>query len=174
MLDWWCASPALRLREAHTVMSEGFMLQAIELALENIRQGRGGPFAALVVRRQEVIGQGTNLVTSANDPTAHAEITAIRDACRRLASFQLSGCEIYTTCEPCPMCLGAIYWARPERVYFACESSDAAEAGFDDSFIYSQIALPRAERGIPMSPMLREEARRVFAEWARIPDKHRY
>lgn len=150
------------------------MLQAIQLALENIRQGRGGPFAAVVVRQQAVIARGANQVTSTNDPTAHAEIVAIRQACRALDSFQLTGCDLYTTCEPCPMCLGAIYWARPERVFFACESHDAAAAGFDDSFIYDQVRLPCRERRIPMIPMLRQEAQRVFAEWKQIPGKNRY
>src|SRR5437588_5334887 len=130
------------------LMQNRFLLHAIELAVENVRRG-GGPFGALVVKDGVVIAIGTNQVTRTNDPTAHAEIVAIREACRVLGDFQLSGCEVYTSCEPCPMCLGAIYWARPERVFFAATHQEAAAAGFDDSFIYRQIALPHSERSIP-------------------------
>lgn len=150
------------------------MSRAIELAVANVRAGRGGPFAALVVKDGAIIAEGANLVTSVNDPTAHAEIVAIRAACRALGVFQLPGCDIYTTCEPCPMCLGAIYWARPARVFCAASSRDAAAAGFDDSFIYEQIRLPWEARRIPMYPLMREEALRPFQEWAAKPDKTPY
>jgi len=150
------------------------MRQAIELSIENVRSGKGGPFAALVVRDSEIIGTGTNLVTSTFDPTAHAEIVAIRAACRALAGFQLTGCEIYTTCEPCPMCMGAIYWARPPKVYFGNTHADAARIGFDDSFIYQQLRLPQSERAIPMVQLLREEALAAFTEWERKADKVPY
>src|SRR5690349_8787150 len=126
-------------------MENRFMRRAIELSVENVRNGNGGPFAALVVREGEILATGTNLVTTALDPTAHAEIVAIREACRKLGQFQLGGCEMYTTCEPCPMCLGAIYWARPARVYFGNTAADAAAIGFDDSFIYQQLRVPLQE-----------------------------
>lgn len=149
------------------------MREAIEMAVENVRRG-GGPFAALVVKDGRAIAAGVNRVTLENDPTAHAEVVAIRRACRALGSFRLNGCDIYATCEPCPMCLGAIYWARPARVYFAGTRRDAAAAGFDDSFIYDQAALPYAERRIPMTPLLGEEAQRAFEEWRAKPDKTGY
>lgn len=149
------------------------MSEAIALAIENVRSGRGGPFAALVVREGSIIAAGANQVASSNDPTAHAEIVAIRKACAALGTFQLTGCEIFTTCEPCPMCQGAIYWARPERVYYAGTREDASEAGFDDAFIYRECARPVADRKIPMLPLLREQSLEVFREWkasaARIP-----
>ena len=150
------------------------MRQAIELALRNVRESGGGPFAALVVREGNIIARGTNQVTATNDPTAHAEIVAIRNACAALGSFQLSGCEIYATCEPCPMCLGAIFWARPAKVFYANTKEDAARAGFDDSFIYSQIALPPPARAIPMLQMLGDEALVAFREWQKKPDKISY
>src|ERR1051326_2149129 len=125
------------------------MRQAIRLAIENVRTGRGGPFGALVVKDGKVIGTGTNVVTWSNDPTAHAEIVAIRNACSALGSFQLEGCDLYTTSEPCPMCLGAIYWARPRQVFFGAVAADAAAAGFDDAFIYQQISTPSGARKIP-------------------------
>ena len=150
------------------------MAQAIELAVENARSGRGGPFAALVVRDGAVIASGVNQVTGSNDPTAHAEVVAIRAACLALGSFQLPGCDLYTTCEPCPMCLGAIYWARPARVFFAATSRDAAEAGFDDSFIYQEIARLGGERAIPMVPLMREESLQAFEEWRRAAGKIPY
>src|SRR4051812_10776625 len=120
-------------------MEQGFMRKAIEMSIENVRSGKGGPFAALVVKDGAILATGTNQVTSTFDPTAHAEVVAIRAACHSLAHFQLDGCEIYTSCEPCPMCLGAIYWARPSKVYFGATHDDAAHAGFDDSFIYEQL-----------------------------------
>jgi guanine deaminase len=155
-------------------MENRFMRRAIELSIENVRSGKGGPFAALVVKDGEILATGTNLVTSGCDPTAHAEVVAIREACRKLREFQLAGCEIYTTCEPCPMCLGAIYWARPARVYFANTASDAAAIGFDDSFIYQQLGVALAERAIPMVQMMREEALAAFQEWERKSDRIRY
>ncbi len=155
-------------------MRDSFMQQAIQRAVENVRSGRGGPFGAIVVKDGQVIAIGTNSVTSTNDPTAHAEVAAIREACRVLGTFQLKGCEIYTSCEPCPMCLGAIYWARPDRVYFAATASDAAEAGFDDSFIYEELKQPQRERKIPFEPMMREAGLEPFREWMRKDDRIRY
>ncbi len=150
------------------------MRRAIELAMENVRASRGGPFGAVIARAGEILAEGTNLVTATNDPTAHAEIVAIRAACRKLGRFELAGCEVYTSCEPCPMCLGAIYWARPQRVYFAATHQDAAGAGFDDSMIYRELAAPPVERRIPMESLLREEALEVFRAWERSPDKVTY
>ena len=150
------------------------MAQAIALAIENVRAGLGGPFAAVVVKDGAVVASGTNRVTSTNDPTAHAEVVAIREACRRLGSFQLEGCDLYTTCEPCPMCLGAIYWARPARVLYAATQRDAAQFGFDDSFIYQQIQLPHSERSIPMTRLESERARDPFLEWEKKTDKTQY
>jgi len=150
------------------------MAKAIALSLDNVRAGRGGPFAAIVVKQGVIIGQGTNQVAAGNDPTAHAEIVAIREACRRLGHFQLPGCEVYTTCEPCPMCLGAIYWARPDRVYFGNRRRDAAAIGFDDLFIYRQLQLPASRRKIPMAPLMRKEAWQAFREWQRRADKILY
>ena len=155
-------------------MQNHFMQRAIELAIENVHTRRGGPFGAVVVRNGAILAEGTNLVTSALDPTAHAEITAIRCACRAAATFQLDGCEIYTSCEPCPMCLGAIYWARPERVYYACTREDAAAAGFDDAFIYDQLNVPPDNRRIPMHEMMRAEARVAFDAWRKIEGRVDY
>ena len=146
-------------------MNNTFLKQAIDLAVDNVRRD-GGPFAALVVKDGIVISTGTNQVTRANDPTAHAEIVAIREACRVLGDFQLAGCDIYTSCEPCPMCLGAIYWARPARVFYAATHDDAAAAGFDDGFIYKEIGVPPAERAIPMVQVADQHATRPFEEWA--------
>jgi len=154
-------------------MSSDFMHQAIALALKNINDG-GGPFAALVVKNGAVVASGANRVTGTNDPTAHAEIVAIREACKKLNSFQLDDCEIYTTCEPCPMCLGAIYWARPARVFYASTASDAAAAGFDDAFIYDELQTPSGERRIPMTEMQRTEALVIFQEWLAKADKTPY
>ena len=154
-------------------MEDKFMRQAIQLAVENVNKG-GGPFAALVVRDGVVVAAGVNQVTATNDPTAHAEIVAIRNACRRLKDFQLTGCEIYTTCEPCPMCLGAIYWARPARIYYGSTKEDAAGAGFDDSFIYAQLALPKSKRAIQCIPLLRTEALKTFEAWEKRADKLTY
>jgi guanine deaminase len=155
-------------------MQNTFMARAIQSSLENMRRGRGGPFAAVIVKDEKIIAEGANRVTSTNDPTAHAEVEAIREACKKLGHFELTDCEIYTTCEPCPMCLGAIYWARPARVYYGCTAADAAEAGFDDSFIYQEIARPHAQRKIPIVPMMREEALEAFRVWEKKQDKIKY
>ena len=155
-------------------MRNTFMARAIQSSLENISAGLGGPFAAVIVKDEKIIAEGANRVTSTNDPTAHAEVEAIRKACKKLGHFELTGCEIYTTCEPCPMCLGAIYWARPARVYYGCTAADAAEAGFDDSFIYQEIARPHAQRNIPIVPMMREEALEAFRVWEKKQDKIKY
>ncbi len=150
------------------------MQEAIRLSIENVRQGRGGPFAAVVVRDGEIISRGTNLVTSTNDPTAHAEVVAIREACKVLGSFQLDGCELYTTCEPCPMCMGAIYWARLAKVYYANTRSDAAAIGFDDELIYEELRRPLENRSIAMEQVLHKEARMAFEEWLKNEEKVRY
>ena len=138
------------------------MQEAIMLSLKGSADGKGGPFGAVVVKNGEIVGRGFNQVTSSNDPTAHAEVVAIRDACNNLGTFQLEDCEIYTSCEPCPMCLGAIYWARPSKVYYANTREDAAEIGFDDAFIYQEIPLPIHQRKIEMIPLGREEAQKAF------------
>lgn len=150
------------------------MRQAINLALENIRRGTGGPFGAVVVKDGQVVGTGFNTVTNSNDPTAHAEVNAIRDACRNLNNFQLDACTIYSSCEPCPMCLGAIYWARIDKLYFAATREDAAKANFDDSLIYKEIELSIQERKIPNINILRDEALPIFREWETLEDKIRY
>jgi len=151
-----------------------FMKEAIELARGNVRESRGGPFGTVIVKNGTILARGTNLVTSTNDPTAHAEIVAIREACRALGSFQLNGCDIYSSCEPCPMCLGAIYWARPNAVYFANTRDDAAQAGFDDRFLYEELPRVLTERKIPMIQFMREEALVAFREWEEKADKVRY
>ena len=158
---------------SETALARRFMARAIELSLRNVELG-GGPFAALVVRDGRLVAEGTNRVTATLDPTAHAEVVAIREACRALASHQLTGCDVYTTCEPCPMCLGALYWARPDRVYFANTAADAAAVGFDDSHIYAQLQLPPAERRIPMIQLMRDEALQAFAAWRDKADKVPY
>lgn len=150
------------------------MARAIELAIENARSGRGGPFGAIVVKDGAILAEGTNRVTSANDPTAHAEIVAIRAACAKLGVFQLNGFDLYASCEPCPMCLGAIYWARPARVYFAGTAADASRVGFDDSLIYRELPLPPQQRSIPMIQMMREEALEAFRVWEEKPNKIPY
>jgi guanine deaminase len=155
-------------------MSNAFMARAIELSIENVRSGRGGPFGAVVVRGGKIIAEGVNCVTAVNDPTAHAEVVAIREACKKLGVFELKDCEMYTSCEPCPMCLGAIYWARPARVYFGSTAADASNAGFDDSFIYNEIPQPHAQRKIPMIQMMRDEALEAFRAWQRQPNKVPY
>jgi len=148
-----------------------FMRAAIRLSRQKMRANQGGPFGALVVRRGQVVGRGWNQVTSTNDPTAHAEVMAIRAACRRLKTFQLDDCELYASCEPCPMCLAAIYWARLRKVYYANTRRDAARIGFEDDFIYREIARPVSRRTIPLRQLLRGEALKVFAEWKGKPDK---
>jgi guanine deaminase len=150
------------------------MRRAIALAIENVRTGRGGPFAALVVKDGRVIAEGTNRVTASNDPTAHAEIVAIREACRALNNFQLTGCELYCTCEPCPMCFGAIYWARPARVFYAGTAADAAAAGFDDALIYKELKRTGDVRRIPMQQILHEESRAIFSAWTQQENKKSY
>lgn len=151
-----------------------FMQQAIALSQQGMDNNEGGPFGAIVVRAGQVVGVGNNRVTSTQDPTAHAEVVAIRDACRRLHTFELHDCIIYTSCEPCPMCLGAIYWARPKAVYFGCTKEDAARIDFDDHFIYAEINTPREERKIPMFQVSRPEALRVFEAWKNKTDKISY
>jgi guanine deaminase len=153
---------------------EQFMREAIRLAEKGLRGGHGGPFGCVIVWRGEVVGRGHNRVTSTCDPTAHAEIVAIREACQTLATFHLEECDLYTSCEPCPMCLAAIYWARIPRVWYANTRADAAAIGFDDDLIYSQIALPLEHRHVAMRPLLRDEAQAVFREWAEKADKIRY
>lgn len=153
--------------------NDELMRAAIRLSEENVANG-GGPFGAVIARGGEIIATGVNRVTASNDPTAHAEVSAIRRAAQQLGTFNLSGCEIFTSCEPCPMCLGAIYWARLDRVYYANTKADAKAAGFDDSFIYDELALPRDRRKLPSVPMMRNEAIKVFEEWARKEDKVEY
>jgi guanine deaminase len=151
------------------------MTRAIELAQSGIDSNAGGPFGCVIARDGEIIGEGVNRVTSTNDPTAHAEIVAIRNACVSLNSFQLDRCVIYTSCEPCPMCLGAIYWARPERIFIACNRHDAAAAGFDDALIYDELCGSDFEnRKVPISTLLRDEGLKVFENWIAKPDKIEY
>ncbi len=155
-------------------MHETFLRQAIGLAAENVASGEGGPYGAVVVKNNRVITASANKVTSALDPTAHAEILAIRAACKELNDYQLTGCILYTSCEPCPMCLGAIYWSRLERVYFACNRFDAATANFDDSFIYDEIAIPPQNRKIPMLQIALPDATAPFDIWNRKIDRLLY
>lgn len=150
------------------------MQRAIELAMENVRAGRGGPFGCVVVKDGRILAEAANSVTATNDPTAHAEVVAIRKACAALGSFQLTGCEIYTSCLPCPMCVGAIYWARPTRVFYGCSDRDAADAGFDDSFIYRELELPFHDRRIPMRQLMREESLKAFEVWKNTPGRIEY
>jgi len=150
------------------------MREAIKLAETGLRGGRGGPFGCVIVRQGKVIARGNNRVTSTNDPTAHAEVTAIREACSALGKFSLDDCELYTSCEPCPMCLAAIYWARIPQVFYGNTRADAAAIGFDDDFIYRQIPLPPEQQAIAMKPLLRDEAQASFVEWTMKPDKVRY
>jgi guanine deaminase len=151
-----------------------FMLEAIRLSQEGMEKGAGGPFGCVIVKDGEIVGSGHNRVTSTNDPTAHAEVVAIRDACARLGTFQLNDCTVYTSCEPCPMCLGAIYWARPDKIYFANSRKDAASINFDDDFIYQEIGMPVDARSIPSEQLLREEGYEVFKLWADNGDKTLY
>ena len=153
---------------------EKFMREAIAVSLKGIRENEGGPFGCIVVKGNDIVGIGNNKVTSSNDPTAHAEIVAIRDACKNLGSFQLDDCEIYTSCEPCPMCLGAIYWARPKMIYYANNREDAASIGFDDSMIYEEMSKNYADRKIPIRSISRDEAYKVFEEWRDKEDKTTY
>lgn len=151
-----------------------FLKLAIDLAIEGVTSDRGGPFGAVVVKDGEIVGQGNNNVTSTNDPTAHAEIVAIRQACQNLATFELKGCTLYTSCEPCPMCLGAIYWARIDRIVYACTRHDAAQVGFDDSLIYREIDRPLSQRRISATQLLHEEGLQAFLAWEQKADKVLY
>jgi len=155
-------------------MKSEFMRAAIRLSIQMMRRGKGGPFGAVIVKGGKIVGRGCNQVTSTNDPTAHAEVMAIRDACKRLRTFCLDDCDLYTSCEPCPMCLSAIYWARLGTVYYGNTRSDAAKIAFDDDFIYHQVALPIAKRSLKMKSLLRNEALVAFKEWDKNPDKIRY
>jgi len=150
------------------------MTRAIQLSIAGVQSGRGGPFGAVIVNEDKIIAEAANQVTSTNDPTAHAEVLAIRKACEVLGCFELKNCELYTSCEPCPMCLGAIYWARLSRIYFANTAEDAAKIGFDDSFIYEELKQPYAQRRIPALQIMREEALAGFRAWANKPDKTSY
>lgn len=150
-----------------------YMREAIDLSIQNVKNG-GGPFGAVVVKDGKIIARGVNRVTDDNDPTAHAEVIAIRNACNILESYQLTGCELYTSCEPCPMCLGAIYWSRPDKVFFANSKEDAADAEFDDQFIYEEIAKPISERKIFTKQLLRDEAIKAFKLWDELEDKIEY
>jgi tRNA(Arg) A34 adenosine deaminase TadA len=155
-------------------VNEQFMREAIRLSGAKMRQGGGGPFGAVIVQGERIIARGWNRVAVTHDPTAHAEIMAIRAAGRRLKTFSLAGCEIYTSCEPCPMCLAAIYWARLGKVYFANTRQDAARAGFDDDWIYREVSCPISDRKIPLQQLLRPEALKIFAEWSVLPGKITY
>jgi guanine deaminase len=154
--------------------NEKFMLQAIELATTNVTSGRGGPFGAVIVKDGVVIAAAANVVTATNDPTAHAEITAIRKACATLGTFNLVGCELYTSCEPCPMCLAATYWARCERIFYGCNAADAAKAGFDDAFLYGEMKKPLSERSLSIEPMCSGEAWGAFTAWMKTEKKVAY
>ena len=151
-----------------------FMSRAIELSRTNMLSGKGGPFGAVVVRGGKIIGEGWNKVTSENDPTAHAEVEAIRDACKNISNFELKDCEIYTSCEPCPMCLAAIYWARVGKIYYGNTRDDAAAIQFDDEFLYREIGKPMKERAVPIEPLMRKEALLVFSEWTAKLDRTPY
>ena len=151
-----------------------FLERAIELAREGMINGRGGPFGCVIVRNDQIVGEGYNMVASTNDPTAHAEIVAIRNACKNLNTFQLNGCDVYTSCEPCPMCLGAIYWARPERVIYANTKDDAAAIDFDDKFIYKEINKDMPKREIPFIHEPHPLAQEVFNDWGKMSDRTRY
>jgi guanine deaminase len=151
-----------------------FMRQAIELATVNVTSGRGGPFGAVIVKEGVAIATGVNVVTASNDPTAHAEVTAIRNACQKLGTFSLEGCELYTSCEPCPMCLAATYWARCKTIYYGCNAADAAKAGFDDAFLYGEMKKPLGERSLPIVNLLPDKAWECFAAWLESVHKVEY
>ena len=155
-------------------MNPAFLREAIRLSFEKMEGNEGGPFGAVVVRNGEIVGRGWNRVTSTNDPTAHAEVVAIRDACSRLNTFLLEGCELYSSCEPCPLCLAAIYWSRIDRIYYAATCDDAAAAGFDDRYFYGEIMKPSAERAIPIEQALRDEALVALRAWTNKQDRIRY
>ena len=151
-----------------------FMRQAIRLATDNVTTGNGGPFGAVVVKDGKVIATGANQVTTINDATAHAEVVALRNACQALGTFKLEGCELYTSCEPCPMCLAAIYWARCDAIYYGCSAKDATEAGFDDQFLYEELKKPMNERTMPMAVLCEQEALSAFAAWDASTTKVEY
>ena len=151
-----------------------FMREAIRLSIENVQSGNGGPFGTVIVKNGEIIASGVNKVTQSSDPTAHAEIVAIRSACETLGTYQLVGCEIYCSCEPCPMCLGAIYWARPDRIYFANTREDAADINFDDNFIYNELDVSISQRKLPTTQLLRDEAQMAFTQWRESTEKTEY
>lgn len=151
-----------------------FMREAIRLSIENVQSGNGGPFGTVIVKNGNIIASGVNKVTQSNDPTAHAEIVAIRSACETLGTFQLVGCEIYCSCEPCPMCLGAIYWARSDRIYFANTKEDAADINFDDNFIYNELDVSISQRKLPTTQLLRDEAQMAFTQWRESTAKTEY
>jgi tRNA(Arg) A34 adenosine deaminase TadA len=155
-------------------MNVAFLREAIRLSVENMQANEGGPFGAVIVRDGRVVGRGWNRVTSSNDPTAHAEIVAIRDACSRLKTFSLAGCDIYSSCEPCPLCLAAIYWSRLDRIYHAATCDDAAAAGFDDLHFYREVGRPAGERSVPMAQALRDEACVAFQQWLKKDNRIRY
>ncbi len=155
-------------------MNPTFLREAIRLSIEKMEGGEGGPFGAVVVRNGQIVGRGWNRVTSTNDPTAHAEVVAIRDACARLNTFSLAGCELYSSCEPCPLCLAAIYWSRLDRIYYAATCDDAAAAGFDDRHFYRELGLPAGERSLPAEQALRDEALVALRAWTNKPDRIRY
>jgi guanine deaminase len=153
---------------------EEFMQRAVELSLKGSSEGKGGPFGAVIVKNGKIVGEAYNQVTSTNDPTAHAEVMAIRDACKNLDTFDLTDCEVYTSCEPCPMCLGAIYWSRAKKIYYANTREDAKNTGFDDSFIYDEIPLPLSERKIEMEQISQKEAFKAFELWEQSEGKIKY
>jgi tRNA(Arg) A34 adenosine deaminase TadA len=157
-----------------SLMNPTFLREAIRLSIEKMEANEGGPFGAVIVRDGQIVGRGWNRVTSTNDPTAHAEVVAIRDACSRLGTFSLAGCEIYTSCEPCPLCLAAIYWARLDHIYFAASGEDAARAGFDDRAFQRELCLPAGSRSIPMEQGLRDEAQVGLEAWLKKGDRIRY
>ena len=157
-----------------TETEQAFLKRAIELSRKGMLSGQGGPFGCVIVKENEVISEGYNLVTASNDPTAHAEIVAIRTACKKLRTFQLTGCDIYTSCEPCPMCFGAIYWARPRRVIYANTKKDAAAISFDDKFIYDEMEVSPQERYIPFIHAPQADALAVFNEWKHLEEKQAY
>jgi guanine deaminase len=156
------------------IPNSSFMAEAIQLAIDGVNAGRGGPFGAVVVKDGQIVGRGCNQVTSTNDPTAHAEVVAIRDACQHLGTYRLAGCEIYASCEPCPMCLATIYWSRIDRFYYGCTAAEAAANGFSDDFIRQQLALPPDQRSIVAIPLLRTEALAAFTAWQTKPDRVPY
>lgn len=162
------------MTESATVQHESFLRRAIALSVSNVESGNGGPFGAVITHNGEVVAEAGNSVFTTNDPTAHAEVNAIRAACRKLGVFRLDGCTIYTSCEPCPMCLAACYWAHLDRIFYAANAEDAARAGFDDAFLYRELKLPVSERTLPEKAMLRDEAQAGFTAWDASPHKQPY